>query len=782
MKTILLFLLFLPFFGTAQQKVTVSGYVKDASNGEELIGVTVYVPEISTGATTNVYGFYSLTLDPGKYTLQYSYIGFTTQTLELQLTSNVTRNLELVAETLQMEEVVVSAERTDANVSSIQMSKRQINMEQVRKLPAVMGEVDLIKNIQMQPGVISAGEGTSSYFVRGGSADQNLILIDEAPIYDPSHLFGMFSVFNADVIKDSELYRGGIPSRFGGRLSSILEVRTKDGNNKEFEGSGGIGSLASRLMVEGPIKKDKSSFIISGRRSYVDAFLKAADQKNSVYFYDLNAKYNWKPNNKNRFYAAFYTGRDEFKFDKKFGFGWGNSTATLRLNHLFSDRLFSNTTLIGSNFDYKLEFNDPLQGFEWKSRLEQFSLHNDFSYFINPMNELSFGYQVSFRRFQPGSISPTSENSIFENIEMGKQFALDHALYIDNQQKLSSKINLSYGARLSIFQSIGKADVYQYEDPQDNVTINRTDTLHYGSFDNIKTYINVEPRFSIRYEINSNSAIKASYNRMVQNTHLISNGTVPLPFNTWNPSGYYLKPQIADQVAVGYFRNTKDNLFEFSVESFYKDLQNVTEFADNANVFFNSDLSVEFRQGKSQAYGMEFIAEKKEGKLTGFVSYTLSKVNRKVPGVNGGKEFAANYDRRNVVNATATYDMSSKWSFGASFSYSTGRPITLPTGRYEFEDGFNVDLITERNGYRLPAFHRLDFSATLNPQKHLDRKWHGQWIFSLYNAYNRKNPFSLYTRVTQDKDGNIIGDGTQKEARLIYLFPILPSVTYNFKF
>ncbi|MEP2667411.1 MAG: TonB-dependent receptor [Cyclobacteriaceae bacterium] len=782
MKSKLLLLMLTPLVSFAQQKLTISGYIKDASNGEELIGVTVYVPEIASGAVTNVYGFYSITLAPGQYKLQYSYIGFASQTIEVDLSKNETRNIELAPDATELEEVVVSAERSDANISNLQMSKRQINIDQVRKLPAVMGEVDIIKNIQMQPGVISAGEGTSSYYVRGGSADQNLILIDEAPIYDPSHLFGMFSVFNADVIKESELYRGGIPSKFGGRLSSILEVRTKDGNSKEFAGSGGIGTLASRLMIEGPVKRDKSSFIISGRRSYVDALLKAADQKNTVYFYDLNAKYNWKPNNKNRFYAAFYNGRDEFKFDKNFGFGWGNATSTLRLNHLFSDRLFSNTTLIGSNFDYKLESNDPLQGFVWKSRLEQFSLHNDLSYFINPQNELSFGYQVSYRRFQPGAISPNSPNSIFESIDMGKQFALDHALYIDNHQKLSNKIDLSYGARLSIFQSIGKSDAYEYADPQDNVTVTRTDTLHFDAFEPIKTYINIEPRFSVRYAINERSSIKASYNRMVQNTHLISNGTVPVPFNTWNPSGYYLKPQIADQFAFGYFRNLNDHTIELSVESFYKDLQDVTEFADNANVFFNPDLSVEFRQGKSQAYGVEFLAEKKEGKFTGFVSYTLSKVTRQIEGVNQGKEFLANYDRRNVVNATATYDLNPKWSFGASFSYSTGRPITLPSGRYEFEDGFNVDLITNKNGYRLPSFHRLDLSATLNPQKHLDRKWHGQWIFSVYNAYNRQNPFSLYTRITQDKDGNIIGDGTQKEARLIYLFPFLPSVTYNFKF
>ncbi|MEZ4972061.1 MAG: TonB-dependent receptor [Cyclobacteriaceae bacterium] len=781
MRIILLAALLVPIISFGQQKSTVSGYIKDKSNGEELIGVTVYVNELQTGTVTNVYGFYSLTLNPGTYHLQFSYIGFTTQVKEITLTSNVELNMNLAPEVMEMEEIVVTAERDDANVTSLQMSKREINIDQVRKLPAVMGEVDIIKNVQMQPGVISAGEGTSSYFVRGGSADQNLILIDEAPIYDPSHLFGLFSVFNADVIKESELYRGGIPSRFGGRLSSILEVRTKDGNNQHVAGSGGIGSLASRLMVEGPLRKDKSSFIVSGRRSYADLFLKAAGKSNTVSFYDINTKLNWKPDNKNRYYLAFYAGRDEFKLDQNLGFGWGNATGTFRWNHLFSDRLFSNTTLIASNFDYKLDFDDPLQGFVWKSRVQQFSINNDLTYFITPENELSFGYQISYRRFQPGVISPNSQNSIYETVRMDKQFALDHALYIDNQQKLSNKINISYGARLSIFQNIGKADIAVYADPTDNVTITRIDTLHYGSFENIKTYINVEPRFSLRYAVNDKSSIKASYNRMVQNTHLITNGTIPVPFNTWNPSGYYLKPQIADQVALGYFRNLNDHNIELSAEAFYKELQDVTEFADNANVFFNKDLAVEFRQGQSTAYGIEFLAEKTEGKFTGFASYTLSKVTRTVPGVNQGKAYLANYDRRHVFNAAATYEFSSKWTFGATFTYSSGRPITVPSGRYEFED-YNVDMITERNAYKLAPIHRLDLSATLTPQKHKERKWHGQWVFSLYNVYNRQNPFTLYTRTMQDEDGNIVGDGSQKEARMVYLFPVIPSVTYNFKF
>lgn len=766
----------------AQERYTINGYVRDAANGEELIGVTVYVQEMSTGVTTNAYGFYSITLPRGAYHLQYSYIGFKTLSQEFDLQKNSENNINLESEATQMQEVVVKAERVDANVSEIQMGRTQLNMAQVRKLPMVFGENDIIKTIQMQPGVISAGEGTSSFFVRGGSADQNLILIDEAPVYDPSHLFGLFSIFNSDVIKESELYRGGVPARFGGRLSSILEVRTKDGNNKQFSGSGGIGSLASRLMLEGPIKKEKSSFLISARRSYVDLFLKAANEKNLVYFYDVNAKVSWRHNNNNRFFAAFYTGRDDFKFDGNFGFGWGNATGTVRWNHLFSDRLFSNTTLVASNFDYKMELDDPVQGFIWKSRLQQFSLRNDLSYFITPESELSFGYHLTFRRFSPGIISPNTSGSIFKTVEQTKMFAIDHAPYVDFKQKWSDKIETTAGIRLSIFQNVGPGDVVLYEDPTDNVNINRIGTKHYSDLENIKAYINPEPRFSFLYRATPTSSIKASYSRMVQNTHLISSGTVPLPFNTWNPSGYYLKPQTSDQYSIGYFRNFKDNAIEFSVETFYKDLNNITDFTDNAEIFFNSDLITVIRQGKSWAYGAEFSAQKKTGKFTGFVSYTLSKVERKVPDVNNGQAFPANYDRRNAVNVAATYDLNEKWSFGANFTYSTGRPITVPSGKYEINGIYYPDVVSQRNGYRLPAYHRADISATLNPQNHKNRRWQGQWVFSLYNMYSRKNPFSMYTRLLQDSDGNVIGDGTVKEARLIYLFPVLPSVTYNFKF
>jgi hypothetical protein len=782
MRLILFFALLIVGSGAiAQQKVTLNGYVRDAQNGEELIGATVYIQQLQTGVVTNTYGFYSITVPPGTYDLTFSYIGYKSLEYSVTISENQTKNVELQTEATVIQEIVITAKPLDENIAAVQMSRNSLDMNRVRKLPALFGEVDIIKNIQMLPGVISAGEGTSAFFVRGGSADQNLILIDEAPIYDPSHLFGLFSVFNADVIKDSELYKGGIPSRFGGRLSSILDVRTKDGNNKNFGIAGGIGSMASRFMAEGPLRKEKSSFILSGRRSYADVFLRAADQDNIVYFYDINAKVNWRYHNNNRFFAAFYAGRDVFKFNNNFAFGWGNATGTFRWNHLFNDRLFSNTTLIVSNFDYKLELEDPVQGLKWTSNLQEVSLKNDLSYYINLNNELSFGYHLSGRRFSPGKIEPNTDGSIFETLELMKLYAIDHALYISNKQRITEKLSVDYGVRLSIYQNVGKSEVYTYENPQDNTTIVRTDTLYYDALETIKAYVNLEPRVGMLYRLTPNQSLKLSYNRMVQNTHLIASGTVPIPFNTWSPSGYYLKPQVADQVAIGYFRNVKDNMYEVSVEAYYKNIKRVTDFADNAEIFFNEDLSTEFRQGKSWSQGLEFFVNKKEGKLTGSVSYTLSKTMRKIPGVNLGNAFRANYDRRNVMNINAAYDFSQRWTFGGNFTYSTGRPITLSGGKFEY-DGYNPDVITERNGYLLPAYHRLDLSATFSPKKNLRRRWQGQWVFSVYNAYNRQNPFTIYTRTKQDDDGNVIGDGTSKEARLVYLFPILPSVTYNFKF
>ncbi len=766
---------------SAQEKYTLSGYVRDETNGEELLGVTVYNDSLRIGTSTNLYGFYSITLPPGSYTFSFQYIGYADQFVTVQLDENLSMNIKLAEEALQMQEVVITDRAVDANVTDIRISSNELNIEQVKSLPALFGEPDIIKTIQMLPGVISAGEGTSSFFVRGGSADQNLILIDEAPIYDPSHLFGLFSVFNADVIKDSELYKGGIPSRYGGRLSSILDVRTKDGNNQGFGGAAGIGSIASRLMVEGPIVKDKGSFIFSGRRSYVDLFLKAAGEENTVSFYDVNAKLNWRANNKNRFFAAFYAGRDLFNFDDIFGFNWGNRTATFRWNHLFNDRLFSNTTLIASNFDYALGLSDPTQAFDWTSDIVEYTFKQDMSYFVDPQNFIEFGLQSTYRNFAPGTIEIDDPESSFREFRQDNIFALDNAIYFDVQHNIGSRLLIKWGSRLSYFVNIGEATVFTYEDPQENVNIVRTGTLEFDKWEPIEDFLNLEPRFSMRYMLTDKSSIKVAYNRMVQNTHLIASGTVPLPFNTWQPSGYYLDPQKSDLIAGGYFRNAFDNQLEMSAEAYYKIMNNVTDFADNATLFFNEDLPVEFRQGTSWSYGLELMVQKQKGDFTGFVSYTWSKTMREVPGINFDDPFPANYDRRHSFNFVSTYELNKKWTFGMNFNYGSGRPVTIPAGRYEIEGNYSANLYTRRNGYRLPAYHRMDLSATFRPGVDREKRIQGQWSFSIYNVYNRKNPFSIFTQVIEDDEGNPNPEGN-KEARMIYIFPILPSITYNLTF
>lgn len=767
-------------FAFSQESHTISGYIKDASSGEELLGVTIYVEEIKNGVVSNHYGFYSITLPAGEYNLIMSFIGYETNRQTITLDKDQSINFSLAESSTQLEEVVVEAEEEDHNVTDLSISRSEINIAQVKNLPALFGEPDIIKAVQMQPGVLTAGEGTSAFFVRGGSADQNMILLDEAPVYDPSHFFGLFSVFNADVIKSSELYRGGIPARFGGRLSSLLDVRTKDGNTNRLAGSGSIGTLASKFMLEGPIANDKSSFIVSGRRSYADVLAKAVGQNIPVYFYDVNAKINWKPNNKNRFFLAAYLGRDVINFDDG-GIGWGNKTATFRWNHLFNERLFSNTTFAFSDFDYKIFLDDDTQGFEWTASMQEVTAKKDLTYFLNPKNEISFGASATYRRFSPGRITPKGERSIFAPVQLTKMHAMEYALYLGNTQQVTDKIALEYGIRYSIFQHVGNESVNIYEDPKDNVDINILEVRDFGRFEPIKTYQNVEPRFSARYTLNNVSSVKASYQRMVQNIHLIANSTVPIPFNTWAPSSMYLEPQKADQVAVGYFRNFQNNAYELSVEAYYKDMNQVTDFADNAQIFFNENLVTEYRQGTSESYGVELNVTKNEGRLTGFMSYTLSKTTRNVPDVNDGNDFLANYDRRNVFNIAATYQLSENYTLGGSFVYYTGRPITLPTGRYYFE-GYNVDQISERNGYKLPDFHRLDLSVTKEGKKNKTRKWKTSQSLSIYNVYNRRNPFTIYSRTRQNDDGDIIGDGSEKELRMVSLFPILLSYAWRIRF
>lgn len=765
------------FTVNAQSKYTLSGYVRDGTTGEELIGVTVYVSSLKTGAVTNVYGLYSLTLPKGEYQIHYSYLGYGVQNITVNLDTNKKLDVDMTPETETMNEVVITGESQNFNITSLEISTEKVDISQLKKMPSLFGEPDLVKAVQMMPGVITAGEGTSAYFVRGGSADQNLILIDEAPIYDPSHLFGYISVFNADVVKSSKLYKGGIPAAYGGRLSSILDVRTIDGNKKKFAGHAGIGTLASKIMLEGPIKKDVGSFLVSARRSYADLFLKIAGNKNSVFFYDVNAKVNFNLGSKDKIYAAGYFGRDSFSLNGNFTFDWGNATGTLRWNHLFNNKLFSNTTFIASQFDFGLGLDEAAVGFRWSSFINEYSLKQHFTWYITPSVELDFGYNGTYRIFKPGKIVATSTSSIFNDVELQKLQALDHAFFISNKHTINRRISLEYGLRLSIFQQIGPGTVFTYANPKDNVNIAITGTKDYNNWESIKTYINLEPRFSARYILNKMSSLKLSYNRMVQNVHLISSGTVPLPFNTWYPSSTYLAPQVADQVAMGYFGNFKENSYESSLEGYYKRLNNITDFADNADIFFNEHIATEFRQGDSWSYGFEGQLKKVKGDFTGFINYTWSKTERQIADVNQGKVFYANYDRRNAINLLVAYQLNDKWSISSTFTYSTGRPITLPTGQYQIQQ-YTPSYVTERNGYKLPAYHRMDLSAVLVPRKNKNRHIQTKWVFAIYNLYNRKNAFTIFSRDKEIEQGGT----ASKEFVMIYLFPIVPSVTFNMNF
>ncbi len=774
----------------AQERYAVSGYIKDADNGEDLIGVTIYEPSRGVGAVTNVYGFYSIMLPQGDYELRITSVGYQTQVQKISLTGNTTLNIKMLPEIKAMQEIVITDRPIDENVSEVTMSRMRMDIHQVKKLPPLFGEPDIIKTIQLMPGVLIAGEGSGSYFVRGGNVDHNLILLDEAPVYDPSHLFGLVSVFNSSSIKNSELLKGGIPSMYGGRLASILDVRTKDGNNQRFGGEVGIGMLASRILAEGPIIKDRSSFIISGRRSYLDLFL-PKDAILKPYFYDINAKINFDINPSNKVFVAFYSGRDKMALlDDLFSWDWGNSTLTVRWNHIFNKRLFWNTSLIYSNFDYKNIQKFPGFGVDWRAGLEEFSLKEHFEYYINPVHSLYFGLNSSYRTFKPGVFIPTDTTSMFTKTTLPQQYALDNALYVGLKQNLSKKLTLEYGLRLSAFTEIGNADIFVYEDitdPTQKVNADRIDTLSFGKWEPIKTYVRPEPRLSARWSVNDNASLKFSYNRMVQFVHQMVTGTSPMPIAIWQPSGYHIKPQIADQVALGYFRNFRDHAYESSVEVYYKNMENIVDFRDNANVFFNLDLPLELNPGSAYAYGAEFLLRKVSGNLTGWASYTWSKVLREVPGVNQGLAYHPTYDRRHNATLVATYDLSKRLSIGGTWIYGTGRSQTLPQGSYNYR-GQVVDYYTGRNEFKLRDFHRLDLSLNFYSKEIPGRWWESEFNISLYNAYGRRNPYMVYTN-PQDAGENTRdeynpGGGLKelKEIRQVNLFGILPSFSYIFRF
>ncbi|MBX7180586.1 MAG: TonB-dependent receptor [Bacteroidia bacterium] len=756
------------------QKSTLSGTLKDGKSGEVLIGATLFVKELKTGTASNIYGFYSLTLPSGSYNLTFSYTGYLSKDTIVNLDKNIEINLELFPATKQLQEIQVSAEKTDQNISSSGMSSTMLKMETIKKIPALMGEVDVIKAIQLLPGVQTGGEGSAGFFVRGGGFDQNLILLDEAPVYNASHLMGFFSVFNQDAIRDAQLYKGGIPSQFGGRLSSVLDVRMKEGNSKKYVVSAGIGTLSSRLTIEGPIKKDKASFIVSGRRNYADIFLKFSSDKelkNSIlYFYDLNAKVNYQINDHNKVFLSGYFGRDKFKVGDLFLLGWGNATATARWNHIFSSKLFSNLTLIYSNFNYVISVPTGTQAFEWTSKIIDGGLKYDLTLFSNPRNTIKFGYHSIFHTFKPAHVEPRDINTAMsEPIDFPNLYAWENAVYLSNEQRIGSRIELTYGLRYSFFTNIGPGGSYQFDSNYDTTGLK---TFDKGSFYN--TWHGFEPRFSGRISITDKDAFKASYNRTRQYIQVASVAANASPLDTWFPATPNVKPQIADQIAIGYFRNFKENMFEVSVEAYYKWLHNTLDFKDHADVFLNPLFEGELRRGSGKAMGLEVMIRKQTGKLNGWIAYTLSRIQRTTPGINNGQAYAASNDRPHNFTFVGTYAINNRWDVSATFIYYTGAPLTAPAGRFEYQ-GTQVPVFTERNGARMPDYHRLDIAATLYSKEKPKRKWKSNWVFGIYNVYNRKNAFMINFKQSET-------DPLKTEAVMTYYFVIIPSISYNIQF
>jgi len=778
----LLLLLLLPAFTafadtepeTAEGKrFTISGNIRDKESGEELPGATIYVHELKTGAVTNQYGFYSLSLIPGEYKITISFIGFTPIDKVIQMRENFTMNFEMSPARQQLSEVVITGERPDENIRKNEMSVVRMDIKTINRIPALMGEVDIIKAIQLLPGVQSTSEGSSGFSVRGGSPDQNLILLDEAIVYNASHLLGFFSVFNNDAIKDVTLYKGDIPSSYGGRLSSILDIRMKDGNSKKFAGAGGIGTISSRLTLEGPVIEDKTSFLVAGRRTYVDLFLPFAKNEdirdNVLYFYDLNAKINHKINDRNRIYLSGYFGRDVFS-NEFARMSLGNQTGTLRWNHLFSQKLFSNFTLIQSIYDYELGTAEGnANSFIWKSKMQNQSLKGDFTWYINPSHTLRFGALGIRHTFDPGFARGTGSESLFTEYRLPQNYALEYGVYISNEHKISSKIMVKYGLRLSAFQNTGSATIYNYDSD-----FNAIDSVKYAKGKIFNTYIAPEPRLGLNYIINPASSVKASYSRTVQYVHLAQNSTAGTPLDLWFPSSPNVKPQKADQMAVGYFRNFKDNAYETSAEVYYKNMYDVIDFKDNAELLLNPKLEGELRTGKGWSYGMEIMVKKNIGKLNGWISYTLSATRRQIEGINDGNSYRAPYEKPHNISVIINYEFSERAVLSSNWVYSTGSPVTFPTGRAVIGNVI-VPIYSDRNSYRLPDYHRLDVSFTYKNKIRENRKWQGEWNFSVYNAYGRKNAWAI--NFQQDPVNPYV-----TYAEKTYLFSIIPSITYNFKF
>ena len=754
----------------AQQTYSVSGTVKDKKNGELLIGVSVKVSEDPTiNVAANEYGFYSLSLPAGTYTIIISNPGYKDFEQQIKVDQNIKIDLPLLPQeetTKAIDEVVVTAVKKDKNLTSAQMGAETLNIKSIEKLPVLFGEKDVMKTIQLLPGIKSNGEGSSGFSVRGGATDQNLILLDEAPVYNASHLLGFFSTFNSDALKDASIIKGNSPAQYGGRLSSVLDVKMKDGNNKDYNLNGGIGLISSRLSVEGPIQKEKSSFIVSGRRTYADLFLKTnKDYKdNKLYFYDLNLKANYQINENNRIYLSGYFGRDVLGLGDTFNTDWGNTTATLRWNSIISSKLFSNTSFIYSNYDYKISLKNDDTVFDLNSKIRDWNLKQDFTWFAGNKHSVRFGLQSIYHTLTPSSASGTTVSSFPRN----PRYSWENAVYINDDFKATEKLTVNYGVRLAIFSVLGGDTFNTYE----NGVLTDSKFLEKGKFG--KTYVNPEPRISANYRINEVSSVKGGYSRNTQNLHLLSNSNSGNPTDQWIGSSYTVKPEIADQISVGYSRNFNNNNYELNAEVYYKSMKNQIDFKNGAQIGFDagSDVESELLFGKGRAYGLELIAKKKSGKLTGWISYTLSKTERKIDGINNNEWYNARMDKTHDLSIVATYQLNPKWSFSGLFVYSTGNAVTFPTGKYEL-NGQTIFQYSNRNADRMPAYHRMDLSATYEPTS--NKRFRGSWTFGIYNLYGRENAYTINFEDNPDHPGTT-------RAMQTSLFRWVPNITYNFKF
>ncbi len=766
----------------AQEKYTLNGYVKDSATGESIIGANISVGNGLKSVSSNQYGFYSLTLDSGMYSITISHIAYFSQTVQIDLNKNLQYNFLLVSKSAALNEVLVYSKRRDGNVRNAQMGKIDMSIDQIKNIPAFLGEIDILKTLQLLPGVRNAGEGNAGFYVRGGGPDQNLIMLDDAIVYNSGHLFGFFSIFNSDAIKNTSLIKGGMPAQYGGRLSSVLDITMKDGNANEFEAEGGIGLIASRLSVQGPLQKNRASFIVSARRTYVDVLTKPFISKNSEFygsgyhFYDLNAKVNYRFSEKDRLYLSGYSGRDVFHYNNtKRSFNatipWGNSTATLRWNHVFSPKLFSNTTLVYN--DYKFRFGAVQDNFELalSSGIRDGNAKIDFDFYPATQHRVKFGGLVTYHKFIPNVVTGRQDSTVFEPSNEGNKYALEKALYIQDDWDLSKKLKLNYGLRWSSFSQIGPYSKYVRDADR-----NKLDSTVYSSFERIKTYNGIEPRLTARYSINEATSVKTSAARNYQFIHLVSNAGTTLPTDLWVPSTFRVQPQISWQFAAGFFKNFKNNTYETSVELYYKDMQNQIEYKEGYTPGLQ-DPEEEFVFGKGWSYGTELFINKVRGKLTGWIGYTLSWTWRKFLQLNEGMKFPAKYDRRHDLSVVTTYELNPKWRFGSVFVYGTGNATSLPE-RFYIIEGVLTQEYSRINKYRLPSYHRIDLSATYTPLPKKKRKIQSYWVFSVYNVYSRKNPYFIY----YDQNGSPYDGSLKVDALQVSLFPILPSVTWNFKF